>query len=66
MSDFGADPAPNLTHARQLAYGYNFAHLPNLKIDQFPAASSAVCFTFVQYHGKHRLKILVNPDELPF
>jgi len=65
MGDYGADPDPKLCHARQLAFAYNFAPLPTLKIDQFPAADSAVCFTLVQFHGKHRLKILVNPDELP-
>jgi len=65
MSDYGADANPDTDKIRQVAFGYLFAPLDKLKIDQFSVHDSAKCYTLVQFHGKTRLKVLVNPDKLP-
>jgi len=65
MTDYGADAEPNIANIRQVAFGYFLAPLSNLKVDQFTIHDSAACFTLVRFHGKTRLKVLVNPNDLP-
>jgi len=65
LSDYGADAVPDTDKIRQVAFGYQLAPLDNLKIDQFSVHDSAKCYTLVKFHGKTRLKVLVNPAELP-
>jgi len=65
LSDYGADPDPDTNKIRQVAFGFQLAPLVDLKVDQFSAPDSAKCYTLVKFHGKTRLKVLVDPDLLP-
>ena len=65
MSNFNADPNPDLPRIRQVAFGYQIAPESDLKVDQFSTASSNKVYTIVRKIGSTRLKVLVDPDAIP-
>ena len=65
MGNYGADPAPELPKFRKLAFVYKLAFQDNLKVDQFPTATSNKVYTFVRKIGSTRLKVLVDPSQIP-
>lgn len=65
MSNYGADPDPNLSKIRRVAFGYNFANMPDLKVDQFSTSTTQKVYSVVRKFGKTRLKFLVDPDQIP-
>jgi len=65
MGDYNADPAPNTDKIRQVAFGYALAPLDKLKVDQFSTATANKVYTLVVKNGTTRLKVLVDPTELP-
>jgi len=65
MGNYNADPNPDTDRIRQVAFCYRFAPQDKLKVDQFSTASSNKVYTCVQKIGSTKLKILVDPDEIP-
>lgn len=65
MGDYGADPAPDTDKIRQVAFGYKFAPLSKLKVDQFSTATSNKVYSLVEKIGSTRLHVLVDPSALP-
>lgn len=65
MSDFGANPDPDLDKIRQVAFAYLLAPLDKLKVDQFSTDNGDKVYSFVVKLGGNRLLIRVNPDEIP-
>lgn len=65
VSNYNADPNPDIDRIRQVAFGYRFAPLAKLKIDQFSTASTLKVYTCVQLLGSTRLQILVDPSDIP-
>lgn len=61
MSDFGADPDPELNKFRTVAFRYNFVPLDNLKVDQFSTTTADKVYKFVRKIGSTRLKFRVDP-----
>lgn len=65
MSDMGADPNPQVNKIHTVAFDYGFARQSKIKTDQFPSVTGGKVYTLVQKIGSTRLKVLVNPDEVP-
>lgn len=65
MGDYNADPAPDLDAIRQVAFGYKFAPLEDLKVDQFSTGTTKKVFSLVKKIGSTRMQVQVDPDELP-
>lgn len=65
MSDYGADPDPDLNRIHQVAFGFAFANQPNLKVDQFPTTTSKKVYHLVKKIGSTNLSVLVEPDDIP-
>ena len=65
MGNFGADPAPELPKFRKLAFEYKLAPQANLKVDQFSTDTDLKVYTFVVKIGSTRLKVLVDPSQIP-
>lgn len=65
MGTYGADPNPDLSKIRQVAFGYELAPQDKLKVDQFSTDSNNKVYTLVEKIGSTRLKVLVNPDDIP-
>ena len=65
MSDYGADPNPDVDKIRQVAFGYRLSPLSMLKVDQFSTGTDDKVYSLVVKLGKTRLKILVDPSLLP-
>ena len=65
MSDYGANPAPDIDRIQQVAFGYQLAPESNLKVDQFSTATNLKVYTLVRKIGSTRLKVLVNPANIP-
>lgn len=65
MGDYGADKTPALNKIRTVAFNYNFAPQDKLKVDQFSTAGTDKVYTIVRKIGSTRLKVLVNPSEVP-
>lgn len=63
MGDYGADPAPNVDNARQVAFAYKLAALTNLKLDQFSTAGADKVLSFVKKLGSTRLQVLIDPTK---
>ena len=65
MSDYGADPAPDLDRIRQVAFGYALAPEKKLKVDQFSTLTSLKVYHCVQRIGSTSIRFLVDPALLP-
>ena len=65
MSDYGADPNPDVDKIRQVAFGYRLSPLSMLKVDQFSTGTDDKVYSLVVKLGKTRLKVLVDPSLLP-
>ena len=65
MGTYNADPVPDTDRIRQVAFGYEFAPLSNLKVDQFSTATAAKVYALVVKVGSTRLQVLVDPATIP-
>lgn len=65
MSDYNADEFPALNKIRTVAFEYNFFPLAKVKCDQFSTDDSLKVYHLAQFHGSHRVQILVDPAEIP-
>lgn len=65
MGNYNADPDPDTDRIRQVAFGYRLGPLTNLKVDQFSTGTSLKVYTLVKKIGSTRLKILVDPNNIP-
>ena len=65
MSDYGADPNPDIDRIQQVAFGYRLAPQEKLKVDQFSTDSDDKVYTLVEKIGSTRLKVLVDPAGIP-
>ncbi len=65
MGNYNADPDPDLNKIRQVAFGWRFAPLLNLKVDQFSTDSDNKVYSLVEKIGSTRLLVLVDPAEIP-
>lgn len=65
MGDYNADPSPDTDKIRQVAHAYGFAPQQNLKVDQFSTPTANKVFTLVRKIGSTRMKVLVDPSQIP-
>lgn len=65
MSDYNADPDPDLDRIRQVAFAYALAPLDTLKVDQFSTESDLKVYHMVRKIGSTRLQVLVDPSLIP-
>jgi len=65
MGDYNADKYPAVNKVRMIAFGYLLAPQTNLKIDQFSTDSTKKVYSIVRKIGSTRLKILVEPTDVP-
>jgi len=65
MGDYNADAVPDTDRIRQVAHGYEFAPLSNLKVDQFSTATADKVYALVVKVGSTRLQVLVDPAIIP-
>jgi len=65
MSDYNADPSPDTDKIRMIAYGYKLFSVDKTKVDQFSTTGSNKVYKMVKKIGKNRLRVLVNPSEVP-
>lgn len=65
MGDYNADPNPDTSKIRQIAFGFGFFTTRDTKTDQFSTASDLKVYSLVKKIGSNRLKILVDPAEIP-
>ena len=65
MSNYGADPAPDIDRIRQVAFGYELAPLDNLKVDQFSTLTANKVYHLVKKIGSTRVQCLVDPALIP-
>lgn len=64
MSDYGADPDPDLDKINTVCFGYNLGPLFNVKVDQFSTGDDDKVYSLVQKLGSSRLLVRVTPDEV--
>lgn len=65
MSDYNADPNPDLDLIRQVGFGFTFVEQADVKTDQFSTGSSLKVYHFAKKIGSTRLQFLVDPTEIP-
>lgn len=65
MSDYNADPDPDLNRIRQVAFGYAFAPELDLRVDQFSTLTNLKVYNLTRLIGSTRLRILVDPQQVP-
>ncbi len=65
MSDFGADPNPDVNKIRLVAFGYNFTPGLDLKVDQFSTTGTDKVYHLVKRFGSTNVYFLVDPDNVP-
>ena len=65
MSNYNADPNPDIDKIRQVAFGFDLAAQDDLKTDQFSTATSNKVYSLVKKIGSTRLHVLVDPADLP-
>ena len=65
MGDYNADSNPDLDKMRMVAFGMGLFPLDNVKVDQFSTLTSLKVYKFCRRLGTHRLRVQVNPDEIP-
>ena len=65
MGNYNADPNPDLDKIRQIGFGLFLFPLNNVKVDQFSTLTTQKVYKFCRKIGTHRLRVQVNPDEIP-
>ena len=65
MSDYNADPDPDLNKINQIAFGFALFALDTVKTDQFSTSGTDKVYHVVRKIGSHRMQYLVDPDEIP-
>jgi len=65
MTTYNADATPDTNRIRQVAFGYRFAPVTKLKVDQFSTAGSDKVYSLVKKIDSTRLHILVDPANIP-
>lgn len=65
MGNYNADPNPDTSKIRQVAFAYALADLDDLKVDQFSTLSHLKVYSLVQKIGSTRLQFLVDPPAIP-
>ena len=65
MGDYNADSNPDLDKIRMVAFGMGLFPLDTVKADQFSTLTDQKVYKFCRKLGTHRLRVLVNPDEIP-
>ena len=65
MGDYNADPDPDLDKIRMVGFGFGLFPLDNVKADQFSTLTTAKVYKFCRKIGTHRLRVQVNPDDIP-
>jgi len=65
MGNYNADVDPDLDKIRMIAYGFGFFTRDKTKADQFSTATSHKVYKLTKKIGKNRLRVLVNPAEIP-
>lgn len=65
MGDYNADANPGINKLTQVAFGYQLAPLKQLKVDQFSTATANKVYNLTKKIGKTRLRILVDPSQIP-
>lgn len=65
MSDYNADPDPDLNKCRVCAFCYKLAPLTDLKVDQFSTPTDLKVYHFVRKLGSTRMQFLVDPELIP-
>lgn len=64
MSDYNADPNPELGKFRRVAFEYGLVHQDNLKVDQFSTDTSEKVYHFCRRIGSTRVAYLVDPSAI--
>jgi len=65
MGDYNADSLPDVDKIRMIAYGYNLFSVDDTKCDQFSTLTDKKVYKLVKKIGKNRLRILVDPADIP-
>lgn len=65
MGNYNANPFPDTDKIRQVAFGYAFAPLADLKVDQFSTPTANKVYHLVKKIGSTNLSVLVDPAQLP-
>jgi hypothetical protein len=65
MSDYGADPSPDLFQLQVLAGMYGFTDLQNVKCDRYTVDADLIVVRIVQKGPHNRLLLAVDPTLLP-
>lgn len=64
MSDYGADPDPDIDKINTVCFGYNLGPQGDVKVDQFSTDGDDKVYSLVQKLGSSRLLVRVNPAEI--
>ena len=64
MGDYNADPNPAVNKIRTVAFNFNLAPQPNLKVDQFSTPTTKKVYHLVKRIGSTSLYVLVEPKEV--
>ena len=65
MGNYNADLTPDLDKIRMIGFGFALFPLDTVKADQFSTLTDQKVYKFCRKIGTHRLRIQVNPDEIP-
>lgn len=65
MSNYNADPNPDLDKIHTVAFGYELAPQTDLKVDQFSTATTDKVYNITRKIGSTRLRVLVVPADVP-
>lgn len=64
MSNYGADPNPDLDKINTVCFGYNLGPQKDVKVDQFSTDGDDKVYSLVQKLGSNRLLVRVTPDDI--
>jgi len=65
MTTYNADSTPDTDRIRQVAFGYRFAPVTKLKVDQFSTTTDNKVYHMVKKIDSTRLQVLVDPADIP-
>lgn len=65
MGNYNADPSPDLDKIRMVAYGFGLFTDQKTKADQFSTDSNLKVYHLVKKIGSNRLRIQVDPSQIP-
>lgn len=65
MGDYNADLNPDLSKITMVAYGFGFFTHDKTKADQFSTATSNKVYKLTKKIGTNRLRVLVDPSQIP-